>query len=92
VVSWRTHPKHQLAQAKGREEVFVNYILRTGQLTHDTDLPEGCALSEQRLDETVAGAGNTAVLSTRRRPPSPLLHAARSRWPRASVSTSTPLA
>jgi heme-degrading monooxygenase HmoA len=62
LVSWRTHPKHQLAQAKGREEVFVDYILRTGQLTHDTDLPEGCALSEQRLDETVAGAGNTAVL------------------------------
>lgn len=25
-------------------------------------LPEGCALSEQRLDETVAAAGNTAVL------------------------------
>lgn len=62
LVSWRTHPKHQLAQAKGRDEVFVDYTLRTGQLTHDTDPPEGCALSEQRLDETVAGAGNTAVL------------------------------
>lgn len=62
LVSWRTHPKHQLAQAKGRDEVFIDYTLRTGQLTRDTDLPEGCMLSEQRLDETVAGAGNTAVL------------------------------
>ncbi|MHA6622358.1 antibiotic biosynthesis monooxygenase family protein [Pseudonocardia sp. DLS-67] len=62
LVSWRTHPKHQLAQAKGRDEIFIDYTLRTGQLTHDTDLPEGCMLSEQRLDETVAGAGNTAVL------------------------------
>ncbi|OLS96905.1 hypothetical protein BJF90_43050 [Pseudonocardia sp. CNS-004] len=62
LVSWRIHPKHQLAQAKGRDELFVDYTLRTGQLTRDTHPPEGCALSEQRLDETVAGAGNTAVL------------------------------
>jgi heme-degrading monooxygenase HmoA len=62
LVSWRTHPNHQLAQAKGRDEVFIDNTLRTGQLTRDTDLPEGHMLSEQRLDETVAGAGNTAVL------------------------------
>ncbi|GAA0933380.1 antibiotic biosynthesis monooxygenase family protein [Pseudonocardia zijingensis] len=62
LVRWRTHPKHQLAQTRGREDVFIDYTLRTGQLTRDTDLPEGCMLSEQRLDETVAGAGNTAVL------------------------------
>jgi heme-degrading monooxygenase HmoA len=73
LVSWRTHPKHQLAQAKGRDEVFIDYTLRTGQLTRDTDLPEGHMLSEQRLDETVAGAGNTAVLvdTTRATPVAP---------------------
>jgi heme-degrading monooxygenase HmoA len=75
LVSWRTHPKHQLAQAEGRDEVFIDYTLRTGQLTRDTDLPEGCALSEQRLDETVAGAGNTAVLlDTTPATPAPTTH------------------
>lgn len=75
LVSWRTHPKHQLAQAKGRDEVFVDYTLRTGQLTRDTDLPVGCTLSEQRLDETVAGAGNTAVLvETKGDTPVPTTH------------------
>ena len=62
LVSWRTRPKHRLAQAKGPGEVFIDYTLRTGQLMRDTDLPEGCMLCEQRLDETVAGAGNTALL------------------------------
>jgi hypothetical protein len=58
----RTHPKYQLAQAEGRDEGLVDYTPRTGQPRRDTDLPEGCMLSEQRLDETVPGAGNTAVL------------------------------
>lgn len=75
LVSWRTHPKHQQAQAKGRDEVFIDYTLRTGQLTRDTDLPEGCALSEQRFDGTVAGAGNTAVLvDTTQATPVPTTH------------------
>lgn len=74
LVSWRTHPKHQLAQATGRDELFIDYTLRTGQLTHDTDAPEG-ELREQRLDETVAGAGNTAVLvDMRRDTPGPATH------------------
>ncbi|OZM78003.1 antibiotic biosynthesis monooxygenase [Pseudonocardia sp. MH-G8] len=68
LVSWRTHPTHQLAQAKGRDEFFIDYTLRTGQLTRDTELPEGHVLGEQRLDETVAGAGNTAVLVDRTQP------------------------
>jgi heme-degrading monooxygenase HmoA len=62
LVSWRTHPKHQAAQAMGRDEVFIDYTLRTGQLTRDTHLPGGCMLSEQRLDGTIAGEGDTAVL------------------------------
>ncbi|GAA5141936.1 hypothetical protein GCM10023320_81660 [Pseudonocardia adelaidensis] len=75
LVRWRTHPKHQVAQAKGRDEVFIDYTLRIGQLTHDTDLPDGCMLSEQRLDETVAGAGNTAVLvDTSQATPVPTAH------------------
>jgi hypothetical protein len=40
------HPKHQPDQAKGRDEVLIGYTLRTGQLTRDTDLPEGWMLGE----------------------------------------------
>ncbi|GAA1328088.1 hypothetical protein GCM10009610_63960 [Pseudonocardia xinjiangensis] len=36
LVSWRTQSKHQLAQAKGRDEGLINYTLRLGQLTRDT--------------------------------------------------------
>jgi quinol monooxygenase YgiN len=71
----RTHPTHQ--QAKGRDEVFIDHTRRAGRLTRDTDLPEGCALSEQRLDETGADAGNTAVLvDTTQATPVPTTHEA----------------
>jgi heme-degrading monooxygenase HmoA len=64
LVRWRTQAKHHGVQEKGRFEVFLDYHLRVGQLTEDTQLPEGCELLEQRLDETEAGEGNTAVLIT----------------------------
>jgi heme-degrading monooxygenase HmoA len=62
LVRWRTHAKHHGVQEKGRFEVFVGYHLRVGQITEDTQLPEGCELLEQRLDETEVGEGTTAVL------------------------------
>ncbi|MGD9985948.1 antibiotic biosynthesis monooxygenase family protein [Pseudonocardia sp.] len=62
LVRWRTHPRHQLAQTTGRDEIFVDYTVRTGELTRDTSLPGGGVLAGQRFDGTAAGAGNTAVL------------------------------
>jgi heme-degrading monooxygenase HmoA len=62
LVRWRTHPNHQLAQARGRNEIFVDYTVRTGELTRDTGTPDSGVLREQRFDETTAGAGNTVVL------------------------------
>lgn len=69
VVRWRTHMRHHEAQDRGRAEIFLDYHLRVGQLTQDTRLPSGCALDEQRLDETEVGAGTTAVLIDARQPP-----------------------
>jgi heme-degrading monooxygenase HmoA len=62
VVRWRTHAMHHEIQMKGRTDVLLDYHLRVGQLTQDTRLPEGYALTEQRLDETEAGKGTTLTL------------------------------
>jgi hypothetical protein len=58
-----------VVQEKGRSEIFSDYHLRIGQLTHDTRPPQGHGLSEQRLDETEAGDATTISLIDGNRPP-----------------------
>ena len=62
VVRWRTTVRHHEVQEKGRTDVFLDYHLRVGQLTHDTRVPPGYALQEQRLDETEVGDATTVSL------------------------------
>jgi heme-degrading monooxygenase HmoA len=62
VVRWRTKAHHHEVQEKGRGSVLADYHLRVGQITRDTHPPEGCTITEQRLDETQAGEGTTAML------------------------------
>ena len=62
VVRWRTTVRHHEVQEKGRTDVFLDYHLRVGQLTHDTRIPAGYAIQEQRLDETEVGAATTVSL------------------------------
>ncbi|HEY3909979.1 MAG TPA: antibiotic biosynthesis monooxygenase [Stellaceae bacterium] len=69
VVRWRTAMRHRMVQEKGRSEILLDYHLRVGQITQDTRLPEGCTLSEQRLDETEIGEATTATLIDAKRPP-----------------------
>lgn len=59
LVRWRTQAIHHDVQEKGREEVFIDYHLRVGEITQDTRVPDGYVLSNQRSDETVVGVGNT---------------------------------
>jgi heme-degrading monooxygenase HmoA len=68
VVRWRTTMRHHEVQELGRGEVLEDYHLRVGQLTHDTRLPEGFELKEQRLDETEVGEGSAVVLIDAKRP------------------------
>jgi heme-degrading monooxygenase HmoA len=68
LVRWRTKAAHHRAQEQGRSTVLLDYHLRVGQLTHDTRLPEGQALREQRLDETETGAATIVCLIDARRP------------------------
>jgi len=67
LVRWRTQGMHHGVQEKGRFEVFNDYHLRVGQLTKDTQLPDGCELRVQRLDETETGDATTVTLINTRR-------------------------
>ena len=62
VVRWRTATKHHMVQEKGRTEILLDYHLRVGQITQDTDVPAGQTLREQRLDETEIGEATTVTL------------------------------
>lgn len=69
VVRFRTDAHHQEAQEHGRAGLFADYHLRVGQETYDTRLPEGCALVEQRLDETEVGEAKAVTLVDARQTP-----------------------
>ena len=62
VIRWRTKMRHHEVQEKGRSEILLDYHLRVGEVTQDTQLPEGHRLQEQRLDETEIGEGTTVTL------------------------------
>src|SRR5580692_778128 len=57
-----------MVQEKGRTEILMDYHLRVGQITHDTRVPTGYRLQEQRLDETEVGAGTSLSLVDGRYP------------------------
>jgi heme-degrading monooxygenase HmoA len=62
VVRWRTRMRHHEVQEKGRGEILSDYHLRVGQVTHDTRVPNGCEILEQRLEETEVGEGTAVTL------------------------------
>ena len=68
VVRWRTRMRHHVVQEKGRGEILLDYHLRVGQITADTQPPTGHELQEQRLDETEIGEGTTVTLIDANRP------------------------
>jgi heme-degrading monooxygenase HmoA len=52
VVRWRTQGEHHDVQEKGRFEVFEDYHLRVGEVTDDSDPPQGLSVVQQHFDET----------------------------------------
>jgi heme-degrading monooxygenase HmoA len=63
LVRWRTHAGHHLVQQQGRDQVLLDYHLRVGQITADTHVPQGMAITEQRLDETAMANGTAMLLA-----------------------------
>jgi hypothetical protein len=61
-------------QGKGRSDILLDYHLRVGQITRDTQVPAGQTIAEQRLDETEVGEGTTMTLID-------------AKWPDASCET-----
>jgi heme-degrading monooxygenase HmoA len=66
VVRWRTQALHHRAQEQGRESILADYHLRVGEITHDTHVPAGHSLRQQRFDETEVGSGTAVSLTTAR--------------------------
>ncbi|MFA6115282.1 MAG: antibiotic biosynthesis monooxygenase [Sphingomonas sp.] len=62
VVRWRTNKQHHEAQVIGRAEMLEDYRLRVCEVTYDTEVPEGCELRSQRLDESEVGSGVAITL------------------------------
>src|ERR1700738_3393797 len=50
VVRWRTQGEHHGVQEKGRFEIFEDYRLRVGEITHDTEPPAAPTVAERRLE------------------------------------------
>ena len=75
VVRWRTAQRHHMVQEKGRSEILLDYHLRVGQITQDTEVPAGQKIAEQRLDETEVGEGTTITFVD-------------AKWPDVSCETS----
>ena len=67
-VRWRTEMHHHEAQVRGRSQILADYHLRVGEITNDTRIPTGYELVEQRLDETMTGAGTAVTLIDAKRP------------------------
>jgi heme-degrading monooxygenase HmoA len=63
VVRWRTQGEHHGVQEKGRFEIFEDYHLSVGEITNDTDPPQGVRLEEQRFDITEAGEAKVATIT-----------------------------
>jgi heme-degrading monooxygenase HmoA len=63
VVRWRTQGEHHGVQEKGRFEIFADYRLRVGEITHDTQPPAAMTIAAMRLDETETGDAKVATIT-----------------------------
>lgn len=63
LIRWRTLAAHHDVQAQGRDHVFADYHLRVGEVTADTQIPEGQHLRQERFDTTTAGAARVVTIT-----------------------------
>ena len=63
VIRWRTQDEHHDVQEKGRSEVFADYQLRVGEVTADSQPPNGMSVEQKRFDETEIGASSLCTVT-----------------------------
>ena len=73
IARWRKAPMHRDAQAKGRSEVFIDYRIRVGQLTRDSQLL-GANTLDHRLELAETGSASAVTLVDSKQPAELVLH------------------
>ncbi len=63
VIRWRTLGVHHSVQERGRTEVFADYHLRVGEITTDSQVPEGQSLRQERFDSTAIGKAQAVTIT-----------------------------
>ena len=63
LVRWRTLAVHHDVQVQGRSRVFADYHLRVGEITADSQAPEGQQLRQERFDATAVGKAQTVTIA-----------------------------
>ena len=63
VIRWRTLGVHHGVQERGRAEVFAGYHLRVGEVTADSQVPEGQSLRQERFDTTAVGKAQVVTIT-----------------------------
>src|SRR5882762_10376454 len=63
VIRWRTQGEHHGVQERGRFEIFEDYHLRVGEITHDTDPPKGLSVEQRRFDATETGDAKVVTVT-----------------------------
>lgn len=61
VVRWRTHAAHHSVQDQGRREIFLDYRLRVGEVTADSEARE--PLAQERFDTTEVGSAKFVTVT-----------------------------
>ncbi len=63
LIRWRTLAVHHGVQEQGRSQVFADYHLRVGEITADSQVPEGQHLRQERFDTTTVGKAQMVVIT-----------------------------
>jgi heme-degrading monooxygenase HmoA len=63
VIRWRTHGEHHGVQEKGRFEIFADYHLRVGEITSDSQPPQGLSVEQRRFDATEIGGAKVVTIT-----------------------------
>ncbi len=63
LIRWRTLAVHHDVQEQGRSRVFADYHLRVGEVTADSQAPEGQHLRQERFDTTTVGKAQVVTIT-----------------------------
>ncbi|MDQ2787039.1 MAG: antibiotic biosynthesis monooxygenase [Chloroflexota bacterium] len=63
LIRWRTLGVHHNVQKQGRSRVFADYHLRVGEITTDSQSPQGQQPRQERFDTTAVGKAQMVTIT-----------------------------